>query len=118
MRLLAGVLTVLAAFAFQARAGQMGPLFVGQAQHGAQAPYAAHTGHYLREEAPQRPPVTQADGPHCLFCLTQAYGLEASAPDLGRGSPRSPPPPSVFILPVGRTVARHADARAPPSGPS
>lgn len=119
MRLLAGLLTVLAAFAFQARMGQaLAPLFVGQAQHGAQASHATHLGHHLGDEAPRRLPVTHADGAHCLFCLTQAYGLEASAPDLVMGSSRSPPLPAVFTLPVGRTPTRHADARAPPLGPS
>ncbi|GBF04656.1 hypothetical protein DAERI_020253 [Deinococcus aerius] len=119
MRLLAGLLTVLAAFAFQARGGQgVAPLFVGQAQHGAPAAQTTHRGHHPGDEAPRRPPVPHAHGAHCLFCLTQAYGLEASVPELVTGSPRSPPPPGVFTLPVSRALPRHADARAPPPRPS
>ncbi|WP_102124855.1 hypothetical protein [Deinococcus planocerae] len=114
MRLLAGLLTVLAAFAFQARTGQgVAPLFVGQAQPGAPAPH-----HHPGDETPRRPSVPHAHGAHCLFCLTQAYGLEASVPELVTGSPRSPPPPAVFTLPMSRALPRHADARAPPPWPS
>ncbi|QFP77043.1 hypothetical protein [Deinococcus sp. AJ005] len=127
---LMAVLTVLAAFAFQARVGGMVDLpMLGMSGMVRMAGYPM-SGHQMAgmpvgPSAASALPVPQPQqgqgdreshnhAAHCPFCVTGAFALEAGVLPLPTAPPRQisrPLPLAVADVPA---VPRHADARAPP----
>ena len=119
-RLLA-LLTVLAAFAFQARVGGMVAMpEVGSgpgsaARHAPQPAQPAADHRHGQGQSRRGHQEGHHPGAHCPFCVTGAFALEAGVLPLPTASPRlaSPTPPlAPDHLPV---AVRHVDARAPPA---
>ena len=116
------VLTVVAAFAFQMRAGGMATLPSPQAPRTAQM-----AGHGMAEvptlsaavpEVPvqgsHRESESHNHGAHCPFCVTGAFALETGVLPLPNGPPVLTPQ-ALLSTPGHRPATpRHADARAPP----
>ncbi|WP_075831769.1 DUF2946 family protein [Deinococcus marmoris] len=125
LRRLLAVLTVVAAFAFQARVGGMLDLpmpgmsgMVRMAGHGmARMPPGPSSTAPL--PAPQ-PQPGQGDreshnhAAHCPFCVTGAFALEAGVLPLSTAPPQQTPQAQLFTVVDLPAAIRHADARAPP----
>ncbi|GGO31458.1 hypothetical protein [Deinococcus humi] len=122
LRRLLALLTVVAAFAFQMRAGGMATL------PSPQPPRTAQMAGHAMTQAPTVPaavpgvPVqgshreseSHNHGAHCPFCVTGAFALEAGVLPLPNGPPVLSPQ-VLLSTPGPRPAAlRHADARAPP----
>ncbi|MDV6373998.1 DUF2946 family protein [Deinococcus arenicola] len=126
---LMAVLTVIAAFAFQARVGGMtdmdmgGPAPVsmsGMAGHdmagmGNPSPSSAH-----RTVPPQAPPQggqreSHNHAAYCPFCVTGAFALEAGVLPFSTAPPYLALQPLPFAQAHLPALPRHADARAPPA---
>lgn len=128
LRRLLAVLTVVAAFAFQARVGGMVDLpmpgTLGMAQ------MAGHPGHPMAGMAagpsssatlpvPQPQPghgdrEGHKHAAHCPFCVTGAFALEAGVLPLPTAPPRQTSQPLSLAVADVPAAPRHADARAPP----
>ena len=128
LRRLLALLTVVAAFAFQARVGGMvslpavsgpamalpaGPAHAGSAAHHP-APAAAPPHRPDHRTGHTGEPAAHNHGAHCLFCVTGAFALEVGA----AGLPNAPPSHAAPLLHHNTAdlpaAPRHADARAPP----
>lgn len=107
LRWLLVALTLLAAAAFQTRAGGGGPrpVLAGASAHGHAAP---HPGH------PRPGPAITDHGAHCLFCLTGAFALQPEAWALSAAPPWPAPAAPARRPWADVAVLRHTDARAPP----
>lgn len=128
LRPLLALLTVMAAFMFQLRLDALGGLEASpHGAHGALRstatamaemadPPAAHH-HSAVQSAPGPATLPQSQHnhtAHCPFCLTNAFGLQASVEALPPGPPDYLPLAQSEALEPFLAFARHADARAPP----
>lgn len=125
LRRLLAVLTVVAAFAFQARVGGMLDLpmpgmsgMERMAGHGmARMPAGPSAAAPLPVPQPQQGQGDREShnhAAHCPFCVTGAFALEAGVLPLSTAPPQQTPQAQLFTAFDLAAAIRHADARAPP----
>lgn len=137
LRRVLAALTVLAAFAFQARMGGMVDLFTSSGamstpMTGHRAAPAVHPASTLVKSAATAPdpvahqhtqvqdhhhqgnPEKHKHTAHCPFCVTGAFTLEAGVLPMLTAPPQRMRQTGAFSPTYLPALPRHADARAPP----
>ncbi|MBB6018312.1 hypothetical protein ACFP9V_24565 [Deinococcus radiopugnans] len=135
LRQVLAALTLVAAFAFQLRAGGMvdlaqatgavtlrgaGPVGVRFSHHSAppvSSPLQSPQAGFPPSPRPGRDPTKEGHhhAAHCPFCVTGAFALEAGVLPLPTAPPRLAARRLASVPAHHPATVRHADARAPPA---